>query len=350
MATIYTLTATNVTVSGGESLSGITQGDGSHLVGETITLDSSAWETIEINDNDSSFADNDSSQRLNSDISYDGVDYPSGTIVEAEYAITVQDPDGNTYTVIGLNLRESGAPNTYGTTEGLAFVGPVGGFPPIGVPLTVISNTEGPSNGTTDYGDYATPPCFTTGTLISTADGLCAVESLQVGDLVDTLDHGLQAVRWIGKATISTADMTLHPELAPIAIHKGALGRDLPKRDLIISPQHRILISDWRAELYYGEPEVLVAAKFLVNDHSIRPVDTHKDVTYYHVLFDRHQIILSEGMFTESFQPGAEVCEGFAADVQEELFKVFPDLQGNWKGYNAARSSIKSYQALPLAA
>lgn len=350
MATIYSLPEGQISVSGGESISGITQGDGSHLVGETITLNSNAWETVEIVDNDSSFADNDGSQQLDGDQTYGGTSYTSGTRIEAEYTITVQDPDGNTYTIIGLNIREAGATNSYGTTEGLAFIGPIGGFPLVGVPLTVISASEGPSDGTTDYDDYATPPCFTAGTLINTADGPRAIEDLQVGDLVDTLDHGLQPVRWTGSASFSASDLTSHPELEPILIEKGALGSGLPTRDLIVSPQHRVLISDWRAELYYGEAEVLVAAKYLVNSGSIRSLTTKESVTYIHVLFDRHEVILSEGVFTESFQPGAEVCNGLSADVQAELIKVFPELKNNWQGFEAARSSIKSYQALPLAA
>lgn len=350
MAIIYTLPAGDITVSGGGSLSGITQGDGSHLQPGTITLNSNAWQTLDINDNDTSFADNDSSQQLNGDQTYDGVLYANGTRIEAEYTITVQDPDGVTYTIIGVNIREPGAANSFGTTEGLAFVGPVGGFPPIGVELTVIATSEGPSNGTTAFGDYATPPCFTAGTLINTADGERAIEDLSVGDLVDTLDNGLQSVRWIGKVTYSAAELAFLPNLVPIVIQKGALGDNFPKRDLAVSPQHRVLISDWRAELYYGEAEVLVAAKYLQNDKTIRPLKSNEKVTYFHVLFDQHEIISSEGLFTESFQPGAEVCNALDVEVQNELLKVFPELGVNWQGYQASRSSIKSYQALPLAA
>lgn len=350
MAIIYGLPEGKILVSGGESISGFNQGDGSHLVGKTIILDSNAWETIDIVDNDASFADNDSSQRLDGDQTFGGTNYTDGTQIEAEYTITVQDPDGVTYTIIGLNIRETGATNSYGTTEGLAFIGPVAGFPPVGVTLTVISASEGPSNDTTDYDDYATPPCFTVGTLIKTADGARPIEGLQVGDLVDTLDHGLQPIRWIGSASYSASDLTSHTELEPILIEKGALGEGLPTRDLIVSPQHRVLISDWRAELYYGESEVLVAAKYLVNDRTIRPLSASENVTYFHVLFDCHEVILSEGVFTESFQPGVEVCSSFTADVQTELIRVFPELKNNWQGFDVARSSIKSYQALPLAA
>ena len=126
--TIYTLESSNITVSGGEQLSGITQGDGSHLMGETITLNSNDWIAVDIDDsNDSNFDDSDTSQSLENAISYDGTAYASGLRVESEYEMILQDPDGNTYTVLAFNINEPGV-TSYATVEGLAFVGGVGGF------------------------------------------------------------------------------------------------------------------------------------------------------------------------------------------------------------------------------
>lgn len=350
MPILYTLPSGEITVSDGEELSGFTQGDGSHLVGKTITLDSNAWETLDIADGNGSFADNDGSQSLNGDQTYGGTLYTGGTQVEAEYTIMVQDPDGNIYTIISVNVREAGAANSYGTIEGLAYIGPEGEFPPIGVELTVISASEGPTTGTTDYDDYVTPPCFTENTLIETTEGPRPIEELNVGDLVETLDHGPQPIRWKGSVTFSDAELISQPHLIPILISKGALGNGLPERDLIVSPQHRVLISDWRAELYYGEAEVLVSAKHLVDGKLIQRLSPKSDVTYIHILFDRHEVIFSEGQPSESFLPGAETCDDFPEDVQNELFQVFPVLRNEWQGFDAARACIKSYQAIALAA
>ncbi len=103
--------------------------------------------------------------------------------------------------------------------------------------------------------------CFTRDTLIETEHGHCRIQDLVVGDRVRTLDHGLQPVRWIGSQSVpGTA------AFAPIRIKKGALGNT---RDLLVSPQHRMLISGWRAEMLFGQEQVLAPAKALVNDITI---------------------------------------------------------------------------------
>jgi len=126
VSTIYTLGENQVTVSApGNTLDGVTQGSGIHLTGSTITLNSNAWQAIDVFDNDSNFADNDTSQTLEGDQAIDGIVYTDGSIVEAEYEFDVQDPDGNIYTLVAFNVREPGAPNSYGTIEAVAFVGGV---------------------------------------------------------------------------------------------------------------------------------------------------------------------------------------------------------------------------------
>src|SRR5690606_22883964 len=146
--------------------------------------------TLSINDNDANFEDNDASQTLNGAQSFGGTAYAGGTRVEAEYTLTLRDPGGNIYTVIGLNINGATPGATYATIEGLAFIGPVGGCPPVGVPLPVTRTGEGPTGGTTPYTGYATPACFTPGTLIDTVEGARDIDSLQIGDWVLTLDHG----------------------------------------------------------------------------------------------------------------------------------------------------------------
>ena len=144
--TIYTLAESDVTVSGGQQLSGITQGDGSHLQGSTITLNNDNCTAVQVDDSDdTNFSDSDNSQTLANPTTYDGESYAAGLRVESEFSVTVQDPSGNTYTLLGFNINEPDT-ESFATIEGLAFVGGVGGFPPIGVPLTVISTAEGPNN------------------------------------------------------------------------------------------------------------------------------------------------------------------------------------------------------------
>ena len=170
---VWILEESNISVSGGVTLDGITQGDGSHLVGQTITLNNNNWLEVHIRDRgpDTDFDDNDGNQRLDGAQTIDGITYPSGRRVEAEYRITVQDSAGNSYDVIGFNVRNSNP--AYGTIEGLAFVGDPQDWPPVGEPLTVGGAAEGPGSS----GQPAIPvddlvvPCFTPGTRIATPDG-----------------------------------------------------------------------------------------------------------------------------------------------------------------------------------
>lgn len=157
--------------------------------------------------------------------------------------------------------------------------------------------------------------CFASGTLIDTPDGPRKVEEIEVGDLVNTLDNGPQPVVWAGRRTVpGTAKMT------PITISAGALGND---RDLTVSPQHRMLLTGWRAELYLGQPEVLASALSLVNDKTIRraPCD---EVTYHHLLFAEHEVIMAEGCWSESFNPGNKVLAG-DGELMAELRELFPE-------------------------
>ncbi len=184
-------------------------------------------------------------------------------------------------------------------------------------------------------------PCFAAGTRIKTTRGDVAVEDLEVDDLIETRDSGPQPVRWIGRRKVAATG-----SFAPIVIERGTLGFH---DTLVLSPQHRILIRHHMAELLFGEDEVLVAAKDLVNECSIH-VREGGEVEYFHLLFDSHQMIWSEGLLTESFQPGPQTLSGFDDAVQEELFALFPELDPETGyGYSAAaRPSLRSYEARAL--
>lgn len=161
------------------------------------------------------------------------------------------------------------------------------------------------------------PPCFVAGTLIATPQGDRAVETLKPGDMVRTLDHGDRPLRWIGQRQVEGQGA-----LAPIGFARGAIGN---RRTLFVSPQHRMLIAGWRAELFLGEPAVLVAASHLVNGRTIQPAPRLR-VHYVHLLFDRHEVILSEGAWSESFHPGATILSRDAA-LRAELAVLFPGLE-----------------------
>lgn len=341
--TIYALGASQISVSGGAQLSGITQGDGSHLDGLFITLNSNAWEAIEIDDNETSFDDNDTGQRLEGAQSFDGTSYADNLRVEAEFSLVLRDPDGNTYTVLAFNINEGGGGASYATIEGLAFVGGVGGFPPRDVPLEVLSSGEGP---TQQISTLATPPCFTPGTRIATPGGLRLIEELQPGDLVATMDNGAQPIRWIGRTRLPGAVLARTPDFRAIVVARGALGPGAPDRDMRLSPQHRVLLADWRAEYFFGEPEILVPVRKLVNGTTVRVDDTPGDVTYLHLLFDRHEILWSDGLPSESYLPqsGDERAPG----TRDEILRLFPQLDRRAGHAMPARRCVSDKRAVVL--
>ncbi len=182
--------------------------------------------------------------------------------------------------------------------------------------------------------------CFARGTQIMTEVGNQSVENLAVGDLVNTMDNGLQPIRWIGKRTVPATGA-----LAPVVFKAGALGNT---RDLRVSPQHRMLVDDWRAEVLFGEFEVLSAAKNFVNGETVY-VDEGGEVEYFHILFDSHEIIFAEGAASESFHPGEEGAKAVDPDQYEELLTLFPELRDNADAFGpAARTSLKSHEGLLL--
>ncbi|MCF1709980.1 Hint domain-containing protein [Tabrizicola sp. J26] len=182
--------------------------------------------------------------------------------------------------------------------------------------------------------------------MIETAQGSVAVEALKPGDMVWTRDHGLQPLRWIGGKTLNREQLAEQPELAPVRIKAGALGRGQPLRDMMVSPQHRVLIAGSRAELLFGEDELLVAAIHLVGQPGITRVEG-RPVRYVHLMFDRHEIVLSDGLWTESFQPGDRTLAGMDAGQRAELDALFPGITTG-RLFPAARRALKSHEVRVL--
>lgn len=234
----------------------------------------------------------------------DQVDGSEITSVWVSDTITVEYPDGTTDTITGI---------TYYTADGRAVFTPDDGS--VLEDATFLSSTW-VTNSTQHPVGALGPPCFVAGTLIRTVRGERPVERLAVGDLVWTKDNGLQPIRWCGRRR--TPGDGQH---APILFEAGAFGN---LRPLLVSPQHRMLVSGWQAQLWFGEDEILVAAKHLVNGTTIR-VSPMPQVTYHHILFEGHEIVESEGVLSESFHPGEHILETDVA-MRTEILELFPDL------------------------
>ncbi|MGB0798513.1 MAG: Hint domain-containing protein, partial [Planktomarina sp.] len=189
-------------------------------------------------------------------------------------------------------------------------------------------------------------PCFTPGTMIATPRGEVAVEDLNVGDKVLTRDNGMQEILWYGSKAIDQQDLLNDPKLRPVMITAGSLGHGLPEKDLMVSPNHRVLISNTNTALLFDDEEVLVAAKHLVDKPGIHTVDVAR-TDYIHFMFEQHEVVLSNGTWTESFQPGELSLNGIDDDQRDELYKLFPELQNDAgrQEYKSARHTLKAYEA-----
>jgi len=210
--------------------------------------------------------------------------------------------------------------------------------------------TVADSGGNTDVGFVqmtSTPPpapCLVAGTLVDTPDGPRPVETLRPGDPVLTRDGGVAILRWIGVA------------------HRRATGRDAPVRipaghfgalrAVSVSPLHRVLVTGPRASLLFGTEEVLVRARDLVDGNAVRREEDGAPFRYVHLMFDRHEIIRTCGLWSESYQPGAQTISAFEEEARDELLRLFPELAsvGSRGWGRSARPTLRAAEARVLIA
>jgi hypothetical protein len=129
-----------------------------------------------------------------------------------------------------------------------------------------------------------------------------------------------------------------------VIIKAGVLDND---RDLCVSPQHRMLISAAKAELMFGEAQVLVKAIDLTILDDVYQAEFDQ-VCYVHFFFDSHQIVFAEGAPTESFRPGRRNMQSMDVRLKEELLSIFPELRDNPEAIAPVRPSLKTYEAKSL--
>ncbi|WP_022706193.1 Hint domain-containing protein [Paracoccus zeaxanthinifaciens] len=169
--------------------------------------------------------------------------------------------------------------------------------------------------------------CFAGGTLILTPDGEVDIQTLRPGDMVLTEDSGPRPLSWVGSRRITRPEMEANPRLRPVRILAGALGGGLPRRDLLVSRQHRLLLSSAIAERMFGEREVLLPAIRLTALPGIFVDAEVTQVTYLHLMFDRHEIVLAEGAPAESLHTGPQAMDSITDEGREEIFTIFPELR-----------------------
>lgn len=249
--------------------------------------------------------------------------------------MTFQRPDGSTYVrTETYTLRQTVNGDTF-ITPSDDFGDPYATFqyPLLSIRLSAgrASNWNYKMEGVRDFtpGGEVSPPiiCFARGTLIGVPGGVARIEDLVAGDLVVTKDNGIQPIRWIGSTRLSHDMLAAAPRLRPVRVRAGALGQGLPATELVVSPQHRLLVVSKIAQRMFGTTEILVAAKQLLEIDGVEIADDMAEVEYFHMLFDQHEIVVSNGALTESLYTGPVALQSVGRAGLDEILTLFPELR-----------------------
>ncbi|MEM9972692.1 MAG: Hint domain-containing protein [Pseudomonadota bacterium] len=184
---------------------------------------------------------------------------------------------------------------------------------------------DGSVVSTSAFSEIESVVCFAQGTRIATPGGQRPVEGLRAGDAVMTLDHGPQTILWINSRTLECDELAVRPNLRPVRIKAGALGLRTPSEDLIVSPQHRILVRSKIAIRMFNAPEVLVPAKKLLPLDGVEIATDLARVSYHHFICAEHEVVEADGAFAETLYLGPGAVECMTLDALEELKAIFGD-------------------------
>lgn len=263
---------------------------------------------IAVNDDDTIFDEVDATQSLDADATVGGTLQTAGTTINTAYDLinTTSGHQVSTFHFGGDGFQQGAVGGLVSSVE----LAPGTSYP---------FNTERTSHRQDNpYDGYVA--CFVSGTRLLTPDGPVAVEALGAGDVVCTLEGGDLPLRWVGQRRVPGMGA-----LAPIRIPKGWNGLE---RDLLVSPHHRMLVSGAGCELAIGLERALVSAQQLAKSGLARAVPC-AEVTYHHIMFDTHQIVIAEGAPSESLLASDRTLMGFDAEAASEIRSLFPELSAD---------------------
>ncbi|MEL6207102.1 MAG: Hint domain-containing protein [Pseudomonadota bacterium] len=269
--------------------------------------------------------------------------------------VTILDPSGSVLvprTGVQPDIEQGlGAGDEHLLLNNQPFLIDLAGLPagPETVTYTQTDEVAGPGGDDDGELDFADFPCFAPGTMIGTPRGPIDVADLRVGDLVQTADHGSAPIVWIGRRVVDLAD---RGPGKPVLLKAGCLGRMQPSADLVISPDHRVLVRDAACDLLFGTREVLAPAKGLVALPRVRALHGRRRIEYVTVLTDRHEVIFANDMPVETLYPGPQALRRLGAFARSAILSVCPSLRGAdlSVAYPAARRliSVKEAEALTV--
>ncbi|MES2540107.1 MAG: Hint domain-containing protein [Pseudomonadota bacterium] len=167
--------------------------------------------------------------------------------------------------------------------------------------------------------DLDPPPfCFAQGTMIETPHGYRAVETLDAGDTVLTEDGRSAPIAWIGRSRYAAARVMREERLRPVHLRPHAFGSGLPDRELVLSPQHRVVVEGPVCQLLLGLERAFVIARHLPKFLAQSP-EWDDDVVYFHILLDDHAILRANGLPCESLQPARRMVEALSQAAEGSL-------------------------------
>ncbi len=222
-------------------------------------------------------------------------------------------------------------------------------IPPRGKELWVVHHSVHSTRQNPVGPDSGGVICFTPGTRIETPDGPRLIEELREGDYIQTKDYGAEEIQWIGSRKMTGARLFAMPHLRPVRIRAGALGVNRPEEELLVSPEHRMMVKGDVARALFNTPEVLVSAKDLINDQTITCDMAVREVTYIHLLLSRHQILWANGVETESFHPASAALTTLDDFDRSRLLRLNPMLEYEPNAYGGfARRNLNRSEAAIL--
>lgn len=235
--------------------------------------------------------------------------------IRSEDGVALVDDTGTLVQFISFEGRVVNATN--GPAAGQSSTD-IGTPPPTG---SLQSDDGGASYYAQANPNAGTVPCYAPGTLIDTPSGQCPVEDLRAGDHVITADNGAQQIQWVrcsGQTLLSLGEGRL-----PVLIQTGALGPNLPERDLVVSPQHRILVGANGQLMEIFERPALVPAKALIGLAGIRYMTGRSQITWVHFACRRHEVVRANGCYAESLLLGQMVISGMTQAERRRVRAIF---------------------------
>ncbi len=175
--------------------------------------------------------------------------------------------------------------------------------------------------------DYSTIACFAGGTLIETENGPTPIEDLSAGDQIRVFGGGFSTLRLNLSQKIKKGAMLTNPKLRPVKIVQDALGPGFPNQDLRVSRQHRMLVSSPISKRMFGQTNALISAIRLTEFPGCFVDEDAVGISYFHLIFDRHEIVFANGTPAESFYPGSEAMKAMPCSAKQEFVELFPDLK-----------------------